>query len=127
MNEKGKKLKGYLLSLTLLASIFIFSMGIMPSAQAQIVIIGSPSDDLPGDYLSDAKAIAEKLKAKGYTGNKLIELYGKNATSTNILKAMYNADAVIYIGHGGYEYGHYDGNGGTATASILFSWICFKW
>ena len=116
MNEKGKKLKGYLLSLTLLASIFIFSMGIMPSAQAQIVIIGSPSDDLPGDYLSDAKAIAEKLKAKGYTGNKLIELYGKNATSNNILKAMYNADAVIYIGHGGYEYGHYDGKGGTATA-----------
>jgi PKD repeat protein len=116
MNEKGKKLKGYLLSLTLLASIFIFSMGIMPSAQAQIVIIGSPSDDLPGDYLSDAKAIAAKLKAKGYTGNKLIELYGKNATSTNILKAMYNADAVIYIGHGGYEYGHYNGNGGTATS-----------
>jgi PKD repeat protein len=115
MNEKGKKLNGYLLSLTLLASIFIFSMGIMPSAQAQIVIIGSPSDDLPGDYLSDAKAIAAKLKAKGYTGNKLIELYGKNATSTNILKAMYNADAVIYIGHGGYEYGHYNGNGGTAT------------
>lgn len=29
---------------------------------------------------------------------------------------MYNADAVIYGGHGGYEYGHYDGNGGPATA-----------
>lgn len=115
MNEKGKKLKGYLLSLTLLASIFIFSMGIMPSAQAQIVIIGSPSDDLPSDYLTDAKNIAAMLKAKGYTGNKIVELYGKNATSTNILKAMYNADAVIYIGHGGYQYGHYDGNGGTAS------------
>lgn len=115
MNEKGKKLKGYLLSLTLLASIFIFSMGIMPSAQAQIVIIGSPSDDLPADYLTDAKAIAAKLKAKGYTGNKLVELYGKNATSTNILKAMYNADAVIYIGHGGYQAGRYDGKGGTAS------------
>ncbi len=41
MNGKGKKIKGSLLSLTLLASIFIFSMGIVPSAQAQIVIIGS--------------------------------------------------------------------------------------
>lgn len=115
MNEKGKKLKGYLLSLTLLASIFIFSMGIMPSAQAQIVIIGSPSDDLPADYLTDAKAIAAKLKAKGYTGNKLVELYGKDATSTNILKAMYNADAVIYIGHGGYQSGRYNNKGGPAT------------
>lgn len=115
MNGKGKKIKGSLLSLTLLASIFIFSMGILPSAQAQIVIIGAPSDDLPSDYLSDAKAIAAKLKAKGYTGNKLVELYGKDATSTNILKAMYNADLVIYIGHGGYKEGNYNNKGGNAT------------
>lgn len=115
MDGKNKKFKGYLLSLTLLVSLLIFGLASVPTAQAQIVIIGSPSSDLPADYLTDAKEIAAKLKAKGYTGNKLVELYGKDATSANILKAMYNADAVIYVGHGGYQYGHYNGNGGTAT------------
>ena len=28
---------------------------------------------------------------------------------------MYGADAIIYVGHGGYETGHYDLNGGKAT------------
>ncbi len=79
---------------------------------------------LPSDYLTDAKSIAAMLKAKGYTGNKLIELYGKDATSANIIKAMYNADAVIYIGHGGYQYGHYNKNGGTATPPYSLSWVC---
>ena len=115
MDGKNKKFKGYLLSLTLLASLLVFGLASVPTAQAHIVIIGSPSSDLPADYLTDAKEIATALKAKGYTGDKLVELYGQQATSTNILKAMYNADAVIYIGHGGYQSGHYNGNGGTAT------------
>ncbi|MDO9043904.1 MAG: PKD domain-containing protein [Methanobacteriaceae archaeon] len=118
MDGKNKKFKGYLLFLTLLASLLVFGLATLPTAQAQIVIIGAPSDDLPTGpygYLEDSIKIANMLKAKGYTGDKLVELYGKNATSTNILKAMYNADAVIYIGHGGYQYGHYNGNGGTAT------------
>jgi hypothetical protein len=118
MDGKNKKFKSFLLSFTLIASLLVFGLYSVPTAQAHIVIIGSPysSDSpLPADYLSDAKEIAAALKAKGYTGNKLVELYGKDATSTNILKAMYNADAVIYIGHGGFQSGHYNGNGGTAT------------
>lgn len=118
MDGKNKKFKSFLLSFTLIASLLVFGLASVPTAQAQIVIIGSPysSDSpLPADYLTDAKEIAAALKAKGYTGNKLVELYGKDATSTNILKAMYNADAVIYIGHGGFQSGHYNGNGGTAT------------
>jgi PKD repeat protein len=118
MDGKNKKFKSFLLSFTLIASLLVFGLASVPTAQAHIVIIGSPysSDSpLPADYLTDAKEIAAALKAKGYTGNKLVELYGKQATSANILKAMYNADAVIYIGHGGYQSGHYNGNGGTAT------------
>lgn len=118
MDEKNKKFKGIIFSFILIASLLGLGLASVPTAQAQIVIIGSPysSDSpLPADYLTDAKGIATSLKNKGYTGNKLVELYGKDATSTNILKAMYNADAVIYVGHGGYQYGHYNGNGGTAT------------
>ena len=114
MNGKSKQLKSILLALTVLFSILTFSLVTVQTAQAHIVIIGSPSSDLPSDYLTDAKAIAAKLKAKGYTGNKLVELYGKQATSKNILKAMYNADAVIYIGHGGYYGANYNGRGGYA-------------
>ena len=95
MNGNSKQLKSILLALTVLFSILTFSLVTVQTAQAHIVIIGSPSPDLPSDYLTDPKAIAAKLKAKGYTGNKLVELYGKQATSKNILKAMYNADAVI--------------------------------
>ena len=75
------------------------------------MIIGNADNTTPDSY-QVVKATADVLKSKGYN---VLELYGPNATTKNIIKGMYNADAVIYAGHGGYMYGHYNGNGGIAT------------
>ena len=115
MKDKFTKFQSLLFTLTIFTSLFLFSLSIVPSAEAHIVVIGAPSPDLPDSYYQDAKDIANKLKAKGYNSSDILELYKENASAKNILKGMYNADLVIYIGHGGYQYGHYDGNGGTAT------------
>ncbi|MGB9979128.1 hypothetical protein [Methanobacterium sp.] len=83
-------------------SIFIF----LPAAEAHILIVSDANN------YNEASKIGKTLKSKGY---KVLELYNENATTKRIIKGMYNADAVIYAGHGGYESGNYDGNGGIAS------------
>ncbi len=90
------------LALVTLICIFIF----LPAAEAHVLIVSDSNN------YNEASKIGKTLKSKGYH---VLELYGENATTKNIIKGMYNADAVIYEGHGGYEYGNYDQNGGTAS------------
>ena len=85
-----------------IVSIFIF----LPAAEAHILIVSDANN------YNEASKIGNALKSKGY---KVLELYKENATTKKIIKGMYNADAVIYAGHGGYESGNYDGNGGIAS------------
>ena len=94
----------------LLSFLFILS-GFCGVSEAHILVIGDTKGDLPSFY-AEALQISTDLKSHGYP---VVELYRENATSENILKGMYNADAVIYVGHGGYQTGHYDNNGGIAT------------
>lgn len=99
-----------LLYITVL-TVFALSFVSIPISEAHILVIGDSNSDIPQAY-SDAKSVANLLKSKGY---QVLELYRKNATSKNILKGMYGADAIIYAGHGGYESGHYNLKGGVAT------------
>ena len=95
----------------LLLTLFFVGMITLASPEAHILIIGDSRSDVPLAY-NLAKSVANQLKKEGYD---VLELYQSNATTKNIMKGMYNADAVIYLGHGGYQSGHYDGNGGVAT------------
>lgn len=94
----------------LLGLFFIFSFTV-PSSEAHVLIIADGKGDQP-DLLEEADNTARALTAKGY---KVKKLYKTNATTKNMMKGMYNADAVIYLGHGGYQSGNYNNNGGTAT------------
>ncbi|MDI6644386.1 MAG: PKD domain-containing protein [Methanobacteriaceae archaeon] len=101
-----------ILSLIMIFSLFSFSFILsLSTSEAHILVIGDSNNDLP-DFYNKAVEVANKLKNQGY---EVLELYGEDATTKNILKGMYDADAVIYIGHGGYQSGNYNGNGGTAT------------
>jgi hypothetical protein len=104
-----KKRLFYMALITAVALTFICSF--LPSSEAHILVIGDSNGDIPESY-SNANSVAKQLKSKGYN---VLELYRENATSKNILMGMYGADAIIYVGHGGYETGHYDLNGGKAT------------
>lgn len=83
----------------------------LPYANAQILVIGDSLGDIPTAN-SEAVNIANLLKSHGYP---VVELIGSNATTKNILKGMYGADAIIYAGHGGYAEGNYNMNGGVAN------------
>jgi len=92
--------------------LFILILGFLNPVGAHILIIGdSKSDNSP--FYTETSALANQLKSKGY---EVLELYRSNATAKNILKGMYDADAIIYAGHGGYQSGNYDMNGGIASA-----------
>ncbi|MGC9517200.1 MAG: PKD domain-containing protein [Methanomicrobiales archaeon] len=102
-----------LLSIILLFSIFIIStISFLPTSEAHILVIGDSKGDLTSSY-NEAFEVAKKLESKGY---EVLALYRDNATTKNILKGMYDADAVIYAGHGGYQSGNYDNNGGIASS-----------
>lgn len=90
------------------ATIFFVSM---PSSEAHILVVGDARGDTPYMH-NEAVAITSQLQSKGY---KVVSLIGSSATTKNIMKGMYNADAIIYVGHGAYINGHYNMNGGTAT------------
>jgi len=90
---------------------FFCILSIISTSDAHILIIGDSLSDYP-QTLQETQNIAHQLKLRGYN---VLELYQKNATTKNILKGMYDADAIIYAGHGGYQYGNYDNKGGTAT------------
>ncbi len=74
-----------------------------------ILVVGDPENNRP-NYYYEAQATARYLKAKGYS---VRELYKKDATSKNILKGMYNADGIIFVGQGGS--GTYNSKTGLAT------------
>lgn len=98
-----KKLLSAALAVTFFASVF----AILPAAEAHVLVIGDSNN------YNEASKIGKTLKDKGYN---VLELYKENATTKKIIKGMYNADAVIYAGHGGYQSGNYNMNGGTAKA-----------
>lgn len=83
----------------------------IPASQAHILIVANGDNTTPDSY-EVVKATADILKSKGYD---VLELYGENATTKNIIKGMYNADAMIYAGHGVFLDGNYDEKGGIAT------------
>ena len=93
------------------AVVFSFIFSLIPFSSAHILIIGDSQSDIPDAY-SETKSLASLLKSKGYEVHVLLR---ENATSKNILKGMYGADAIIYAGHGGYETGNYNNNGGSAS------------
>ncbi|HTX61681.1 MAG TPA: hypothetical protein VMC48_05180 [Methanobacterium sp.] len=99
-----KKLLIIILSLS-----YIFTF--IPSAEAHILIVANGDGTTPDSY-EIVKNTADLLKSKGYN---VLELYGENATTKNIIKGMYNADAMIYAGHGVFIIGNYDNHGGTAS------------
>jgi hypothetical protein len=90
---------------------FFCILSFTSTSEAHILIIGDSLSDYP-QTLQETQSIAHELKLRGY---QVLELYQNNATTKNILKGMYDADAIIYAGHGGYQSGNYDNDGGPAT------------
>ena len=74
-----------------------------------ILIVGDPEGNRP-TYYQEARIIAKYLKRNKY---EVKELYNEYATSKNILKGMYDADGIIFIGQGGS--GTYNSKTGIAT------------
>lgn len=74
-----------------------------------ILVIGDPEDNRP-TYYQEAQKTAQYLKLHGY---QVKELYKEDATSKNMLKGMYDADGIIFVGQGGG--GTYDSKTGIAT------------
>jgi len=95
-----------LLSVALVTTFFASFFAFLPAAEAHILVVGDSNN------YNEASKLGNDLKAKGYN---VLGLYKENATTKNIIKGMYNADAVIYAGHGGYQSGNYNNNGGTAS------------
>lgn len=89
----------------------LFFLTIIPASQAHVLLVANADGTTP-QHEQIIKNTADALKSEGY---QVLELYRENATTRNILKGMYNADSVIYAGHGVYIGGNYDGNGGPAT------------
>jgi len=92
-------------------SLFLIVFYTIASANAHILIIGDSIGDLPNER-QETIAIYEKLISDGYP---VILLIGDNATSENIIKGMYGADAIIYIGHGS-DLSYYQNDGGISKA-----------
>ena len=74
-----------------------------------ILIVGDPEGNRP-TYYQEAKTTAQFLKRHKY---EVKELYREDATSKNILKGMYDADGIIFIGQGGS--GTYNSKTGLAS------------
>ena len=79
-------------SITLIITIFTIIFAFLPVSEAHILIIGDSKSDYNQAYI-ETSALANQLKSNGY---EVLELYRSNATAKNILKGMYDADAVIY-------------------------------
>lgn len=100
-------LKKLLISITF----FILILSTIATSNAHILLIGDSVNDLPNER-QEAIAIYQKLVSDGYP---VLFLLGENATSENIVKGMYGADAIIYIGHGS-DLGYYQNDGGISKA-----------
>jgi len=92
-------------------ALFISLFGSIGVSEAHILVIGNSLSDFPISY-QETSQLADDLRERGYS---VLDYYGGDATTENILKGMYGADAVIYDGHGGYQSGNYNGVGGTAN------------
>lgn len=126
MWNNSRKIKTLIISFILIVTIFASSLAFnISTADAHILIIGDSFNDYPLSY-SETNKLAQTLKSRGY---EVLELYKENATSKNILKGMFNADAIIYAGHGGYQTGNYNNKGGSAKApfAIVTSDSDYKW
>ncbi|MEG3224503.1 MAG: hypothetical protein BME94_03005 [Methanobacteriales archaeon Met13] len=107
-------LRGKIIKISILMVFCIFWIcSFTSSSEAHILVIGDSKSDYPL-ALQETQALANTLKSRGYN---VLELYQSNANTKNILKGMYDADAIIYAGHGGYQAGNYNPNtGGPASA-----------
>lgn len=97
-------------NLVLVVLLVTFALVFLSGSSAHILIIADSKSDFPLAY-QEGVQLANDLKSKGY---EVVELFRSDATAENIIKGMYGADAVIYIGHGGFQTGNYDMNGGVA-------------
>ncbi|MCL2156880.1 MAG: hypothetical protein FWH54_02530 [Methanobrevibacter sp.] len=97
-------------SIIIILSILIVFFNIS-SVNAHILLIGDSMNDLPNER-QETIAIYQKLIGDGYP---VIFLLGDNATSENIIKGMYGADAIIYVGHGS-DLSYYKNDGGISKA-----------
>ncbi len=89
----------------------IIALCSISTSEAHILIVANGDNTTPDSY-EVVKNTADILKSQGYN---VFELYGENATTKNIIKGMYNADAMIYVGHGVFLMGNYDEHGGIAN------------
>lgn len=104
-NEKLTK------NLTILFTSIIIVLFAISTVNAHILLIGDSINDLPNER-EETIAIYNKLIFDGYP---VLLLIGDNATSENIIKGMYGADAIIYIGHGS-DLAYYKNDGGISRA-----------
>lgn len=108
--KSGMMRRKFFVFTVLTSLLFLFTLTV-PSSEAHVLIIAD-GDSANPELVTEAKNTASALESKGY---KVLKLYQKNATTKKMMKGMYQADAVIYLGHGGYKSGNYDNKGGTAT------------
>ena len=113
-NKIGKNIKRnenlfkrFLITITF----FILISSTIASVNPHILIVGDSTNDLPVER-QETIMIYQKLISDGYP---VVLLLGDNATAENIIKGMYGADAIIYIGHGS-DLGYYNNDGGISKA-----------
>ncbi|MCL2116321.1 MAG: hypothetical protein FWH29_08880 [Methanobrevibacter sp.] len=97
--------------LLIITTLFLLTLSTIATSNGHILIIGDSLNDLPIQR-QEAIAIYQKLISDGYP---VVFLLGDNATSENIIKGMYGADAIIYIGHGS-DLAYYQNDNGTSKA-----------
>jgi len=97
---------------SLIIIIFIFIIfSTISSVNAHILIVGDSSNDLP-EIRQETIRVYKKLVSDGYP---VVFLLGENATAENIVKGMYGADAMIFLGHGS-DLGYYNNDSGISKA-----------
>lgn len=106
------------LGLIIMVISFTFIFAHLPTSEAHILVIADANN------YNEVKSIATSLKSKGYP---VLELYKENATAKRIVKGMYNADAIIYAGHGGYQSGNYVTGGTAKPPFALVGYDAFIW
>ena len=106
------------LGLIIMVISFTFIFAHLPTSEAHILVIADANN------YNEVKPIATSLKSKGYP---VLELYKENATAKRIVKGMYNADAIIYAGHGGYQSGNYVTGGTAKPPFALVGCDAFIW
>ena len=76
--------------------LFCLFLTLASTSEAHVLIIGDSRSDLPDCYEHAVEA-NDELKDQGY---ETLLLTRTNATSSNVINGMKDADTIIYIGHG---------------------------